>query len=306
MYARGAKLQHWIVQVVNQYGYIGIAFLVALENIFPPIPSEVILTFGGFMTTYTSLTYMGVVGFATIGSVLGAIVLYGLGRWIKPHNMEHFLKGRWGRVLRINKEDVSNASAWFSKHGRMAVFLGRFIPIVRSLVSILAGMAHANMASFLVLTTAGTFIWNAVLVYLGVLAGASWQKIVGYVGAYSIVIVLALVVLAAAAILIFYRRKGTRTLIKNETAISPEQKQAQALRKILPATGTSNLQQRVCKSVHDSTVGLPRGVFASVVQRPYLHRAHQYFVSSTTFELHRRPSPRRGAREPLKHVSLRA
>ena len=217
-------MQHWVAQVMNQYGYVGIAFLVALENIFPPIPSEVILTFGGFMTTYTSLTYIGVVGSATIGSLLGAIVLYGLGRWLKPHDMDRFLKGRWGRSLHINNGDVSKASAWFSRHGRLAVFLGRFIPIVRSLISIPAGMAHANIALFLALTTAGTFIWNAVLVYLGVLAGASWQKIAGYVGTYSTVFVLVLVVLAAAAILISYRRRRTRTRIQNEHEESSEHK----------------------------------------------------------------------------------
>ncbi|RIE08874.1 DedA family protein [Candidatus Cryosericum odellii] len=213
-------MQHWIVQVMNQYGYAGIAFLVALENIFPPIPSEVILTFGGFMTTYTSLTYIGVVLFATVGSVLGAIVLYGLGRWLKPANLERFLQGKWGKALHINEGDVSKATAWFSRHGRPAVFFGRFIPIVRSLISIPAGIVHANMARFLALTIAGTLGWNAVLVYLGVLAGASWQKIVGYVGTYSTVVVLVLVILAVTAIFLFYGRKQTR--IKNEHGVSQE------------------------------------------------------------------------------------
>lgn len=200
-------MQNWIIQIMNQFGYVGIAMLIAIENIFPPIPSEVILTFGGFMTTYTSMNIWGVIIFATIGSVLGAIVLYGVGRCFTPEKLEQWLDGKWGKILHFKKEDVTKATNWFSKRGKPTVFFCRFIPIVRSLISIPAGIARMNMITFLILTTAGTFIWNAVLVYMGVIAGASWEKIVSYMNTYSMIAVIVIVILAIIAGILFYRKR---------------------------------------------------------------------------------------------------
>ncbi len=200
-------MQNWIIQIMNTFGYAGIALLIAIENIFPPIPSEVILTFGGFMTTYTSMNIWGVIIFATIGSVVGAIVLYGIGRWLSPEKLERWLDGRLGKILHFKKEDVSRAADWFSKRGKPTVFFCRFIPIVRSLISIPAGIARMNMVIFLILTTVGTFIWNAVLVYLGAFAGTSWEKVVGYIGTYSMITVFAFVVLAFITAIVFYKKR---------------------------------------------------------------------------------------------------
>lgn len=200
-------MQDWIIQVMNQYGNIGIAMLIALENIFPPIPSEVILTFGGFLTTYTAMRVWGVITFATIGSLFGAIVLYSAGRWLSPEKLERWLDGRLGRILHLKKEDVSKAVSWFSKRGKPTVFFCRFIPIVRSLISIPAGIARMNIFVFLVLTTLGTFIWNTVLVYLGAFAGASWGKIAGYMDTYSTITLIVLGVVIIAAIAIFYVKR---------------------------------------------------------------------------------------------------
>lgn len=203
-------MQDWIIQIINQFGYVGILLLIAVENIFPPIPSEVILTFGGFMTTYTTMNIWGVILFATAGSVLGAIVLYGIGRWFTPKRLEQWLDSKWGKILHFKKDDVSKATNWFSKRGKSTVFFCRFIPIVRSLISIPAGIARMNIVNFLILTTVGTFIWNVVLVYLGAFTGASWEKIVGYMDTYSMIAVYAIVIIAAIAVIVFYKKRFSK------------------------------------------------------------------------------------------------
>ena len=129
-------MQNLIIALMNQFGYIGILFLIAFENIFPPIPSEVILTFGGFMTTYTKMTILGVVVWSTIGSILGGMVLYGIGRWLDKEKMFKIAEGQIGRVLHLNKQDIEKSENWFQRKGTITVFLCRFIPILRSLISI--------------------------------------------------------------------------------------------------------------------------------------------------------------------------
>ncbi|MEM1484242.1 DedA family protein [Oscillospiraceae bacterium PP1C4] len=200
-------MQNWIVEIMNQFGYIGILFLIAVENIFPPIPSEVILTFGGFMTTYSNMNVWGVIAVATVGSVLGAIILYGVGRLLSPERLECWLNGKIGRMLHFKAGDVTKACLWFEKRGKSTVFFCRCIPIVRSLISIPAGMARMGMWLFLLLTTAGSLVWNIILVYLGVVAGASWELIVGYMDTYSII---TLGVLCAAALVVaavFFKKR---------------------------------------------------------------------------------------------------
>ncbi len=210
-------MQDWIIQIMDQFGYWGIALLIAIENVFPPIPSEVILTFGGFMTTYTSLNIWLVALFATVGSVVGAIVLYGVGRILKPERLEKLLSGKVGRILRLKPEDVEKANRWFQKRGKATVFFCRFIPIVRSLISIPAGMSKMNMGIFLLLTTIGTSIWNIVLVSLGAFAGASWEKIAGYFDIYGKI---ALVIIAAAFLIfifLFYKNRMKKHEEKNKS-----------------------------------------------------------------------------------------
>jgi len=179
-------MQEWIINFMNQFGYFGIVLLIAIENIFPPIPSELILTFGGFMTTYTSMNIWLVILFATIGSVAGAIVLYSIGRLL-PRKKIEWIIGKWGHVLGLKKEDVKRAESWFIRRGTSTVFFCRFIPIVRSLISIPAGMAHVRREKFLLYTTIGTAIWNVVLVCLGAFAGAGWERIIQYTDVYSYV-----------------------------------------------------------------------------------------------------------------------
>lgn len=178
-------MQNWIIEVMNQFGYAGITVLIAIENIFPPIPSEVILTFGGFMTTYTDLSAWGVIISSTFGSFIGAIVLYGAGRRLSPEHLEKLIEGKVGQILHFKNEDILNAVEWFNSKGKSTVLFCRCIPVIRSVISVPAGMAKMKPGIFCILTIIGSFVWNTILVYLGVTAGASWSKITAVVGMYA-------------------------------------------------------------------------------------------------------------------------
>lgn len=195
----------WITDIMEQFGYFGISFLIFIENIFPPIPSEIILTFGGFMTTYSSLSILGVTVASTIGSVLGAIVLYGIGRLVDIKKLERIIS-KWGHILRLQMDDIQRADLWFSKYGSWAVFFCRFVPLIRSLISLPAGMTHMNFGLFLLLTTLGSAIWNIVLVYIGAILGESWESILTFLDIYSN-IVYVLIILMIIVIIIWFIRK---------------------------------------------------------------------------------------------------
>jgi membrane protein DedA with SNARE-associated domain len=199
-------MENWIINVMEQFGYFGILLLIMIENLFPPIPSEVILTFGGYMTTHTNLTVIGVILTSTIGSVAGAIILYGIGFLIDISRIEKIVE-KYGRILRLTKKDVHKANDWFAKYGAWTVFFCRFIPLIRSLISLPAGMAKMNFGVFLLLSTLGTFIWNAVLVSIGAAVGDSWDSIVGYMDVYSNIVYIGIAVLVVGFIILFIRKK---------------------------------------------------------------------------------------------------
>lgn len=181
-------MQEWIVQLTNTYGYFGILLLIFLENVFPPIPSEVILPFSGFLTTCTNMNVLGVIIYSSLGSVLGAIVLYGVGYALNQERLEKILDGRIGKILHFKKDNVEKTMAWFRRYGIATVFFCRCIPMVRSLISIPAGMTKMEMGKFLSFTLLGSLIWNTALISLGAWAGSSWGMISGYIAMYSDII----------------------------------------------------------------------------------------------------------------------
>ncbi|MCM3439898.1 DedA family protein [Metabacillus halosaccharovorans] len=199
-------MENWLMSVMENYGYVGIMLLIALENIFPPIPSEVILTFGGFMTTTTNLSITGVVIASTIGSVIGAGVLYFIGLQLDVERLDKIVE-KWGHILRLTKKDVHKADAWFDKYGPWTVFFCRFVPLIRSLISIPAGMSNMKLGLFFLLTTLGTLIWNIVLVYLGASVGSSWEAIVEKMDIYSDVVYVILALLAIAFVIFFIKTR---------------------------------------------------------------------------------------------------
>ena len=197
-------MQEIIISFMDQFGYLGIMLLVALENVFPPIPSEVILAFGGFMTTYTSLHVVGVIISATIGSVVGAIILYFIGKLLNKERLISIVSGKVGKILRLKPKDIEKADKWFDERGNVAVFFCRFVPIVRSLISIPAGMSDMPIRSFLLFTTIGTLIWNTVLVILGSKMGENWTKIVDFISEYASITLVVLVIGFIAFVAWFY------------------------------------------------------------------------------------------------------
>ncbi|MGE7764987.1 DedA family protein [Peribacillus sp. NPDC096540] len=201
-------MENWITEFMDNFGYVGIFLLIALENIFPPIPSEVILTFGGFMTTTTNMTIVGVVIASTLGSVAGAVVLYGIGLLIDVKRIEKFV-GRWGHIFRLTVTDVHKANSWFDKYGAWTVFFCRLVPLIRSLISIPAGMSHMSFWLFLLYTASGTLIWNVILVNVGAAVGSSWENIVGYMDIYSNIVYAIFVLLFILFVgLILRRNRG--------------------------------------------------------------------------------------------------
>lgn len=199
-------MQAWIVEVMGKYGYFGIFMLILLENIFPPIPSEVILTFGGFMTTKTSMGVVGVIGMATLGSVDGAVILYGIGSIL---NEERMIKiAMKYKILRIKPEDIEKTMNWYRKYEYKTVFFCRMIPIVRSLISIPAGIGKMPLLPFIVLTTIGSLIWNTILVCAGAVLGEAWESILTYLDLYSNFVFLAISI--GGGILALYSMKMKR------------------------------------------------------------------------------------------------
>ncbi|SOC41895.1 DedA family protein [Ureibacillus acetophenoni] len=202
-------MESWITNIMEDFGYIGVFLLIMLENIFPPIPSEVILTFGGYMTTQSDLTIVGVVIASTLGSVAGAIALYDIGRIVGIKRIGRFVD-KWGRFLRLTNEDIYKANDWFKKYGVWTVFFCRFVPLIRSLISLPAGMSKMNFWLFLVLTTVGTFIWNIVLITLGSKVGENWDAIVAYMDTYSNIAYALIALIGIVFFIWLFRRKANR------------------------------------------------------------------------------------------------
>lgn len=195
-------MEQFVISIMNQYGYFGIFFLIFVENIFPPIPSEVVLLFGGFMTTYSKLSVTFMVLFSTLGSVAGAIVLYYIGKILNKDRLKKIVAGKIGKVLRLKVNDIEKAVCWFDTKGNKTIFFCRFIPVVRSLISIPAGMSEMSMSKFLLYTFAGSSIWNTVLLIIGNRVGNNWKDILYIMNQYSHIVLILLIL--ALIIFLFY------------------------------------------------------------------------------------------------------
>lgn len=209
-------MQEFILAMMDQFGYLGVFSLIAIENIFPPIPSEVILLFGGFMTTYTTLNIIGMIIASTLGSLIGAIVLYYIGKIFNKERLKKIISGKIGKILRLKNSDIDKADHWFDTKGNKTVFFCRFIPIVRSLISIPAGMSEMPMFKFLLYTIFGSLIWNTVLIVLGSIVGNNWTSILNIFDTYSHIILVLLVIIFIVGVYIFYRKKSKN---ENKTVI---------------------------------------------------------------------------------------
>lgn len=189
-------LSGWVTDVIDRLGYWGLAFLVALENVFPPIPSEIILPWAGFLTGQGKMNYLLAVIAATIGSLLGALALYAVGYYLGERRVRWVIV-HWGKWLGFKDEDVDKADDWFDRFGGIAVMTGRVIPIVRSLISIPAGLRKMPMTTFALYTTLGSLAWNSVLIGAGWVLGDNWDRVQQYVGYLQWLVIIAVLILAA-------------------------------------------------------------------------------------------------------------
>lgn len=188
-------MNNFIISIMNKYGYIGILFLITVENIFPPIPSEVILTLGGFMTSKDDVTMslFGVIMYSTFGSMLGAIILYYVGFIFNKDRLLKIVRSKVGRVLCLKESDIIKSDNSFNNNGDLTVLYSRFVPILRSLISIPAGVNRMKFSIFLIYTFIGSLIWNTVLVSLGKLVGENYMVVAGIFSKYSKVVLVLLI-----------------------------------------------------------------------------------------------------------------
>ncbi|MET9759477.1 DedA family protein [Streptomyces sp. NPDC006372] len=195
----------WAADLVDTMGGPGAGLAIALENLFPPLPSEVILPLTGFAAGQGVLTLASALFWTTLGSVAGAVVLYWIGMLFGPERMHAI----WAKLPLVKASDLERTEQWFAKHGTKAVFLGRMVPIFRSLVSVPAGVERMPLPVFVMLTTLGSLIWNSTLVMAGYWLGDQWEVVENYVGIFSKV-VLVLVVVAVAAYVVVRLRGSNR------------------------------------------------------------------------------------------------
>jgi membrane protein DedA with SNARE-associated domain len=190
------SLSDWVVDVIDAIGYLGVALLVALENLFPPIPSEIVLPFAGFTSGRGEANFFGMVAAATVGSLVGAWVLYLVAAWIGPVRLRA-LFARFEKVLRIKPQDLDRAEGWFDRHSRVAVLICRCVPLIRSLVSIPAGFRRMSPLWFTIFTVIGSLVWNTALIGAGHLLGERWKETESVVSVFQY-LVIGVIVLAVA------------------------------------------------------------------------------------------------------------
>ena len=210
----------WTVAIMETLGPLGVGFLVFLDNIFPPIPSELVLPLAGFTASRGQLSLVLAIVFATIGSVVGALVLYAVGRWIGLDRIVRIAV----KMPFVDVADVHKTIAWFDRHGDKAVFFGRMIPIFRSLISIPAGMRAMPMLKFLLLTAAGSTIWNTILIVAGFYLGENWSIVETYAGYFqTLVIVVVAVAVVAWVVLKVRKRRRQRATGTHDSDFEREQ-----------------------------------------------------------------------------------
>ncbi|PZX15277.1 membrane protein DedA with SNARE-associated domain [Palleronia aestuarii] len=184
---------NWIASLVGQWGYPGIAFLMFAENVFPPIPSELIMPLAGFTAAQGAISLWGAIVAGTIGSLAGALLWFYIGRWVGTERLQRWA-GRYGRLLTMTPGDVAAADRWFDRHGGKAVLIGRLVPGVRTLISVPAGISGMSLGRMLVYSAVGTALWTAFLTFAGYLLEGQYEKVSAWVNPVSDIIVAALVI----------------------------------------------------------------------------------------------------------------
>lgn len=197
--------EHWIPQVMQQWSYLGIAFLMFIENVFPIIPSEVFMPLVGFTVSQGQIAFFPAVFAGVVGTILGAYPWYYVGKWVNEERLEH-IADRYGKWVGISAKDIHRANHWFDKHGGQAVFICRMIPVLRTLISIPAGINEMPLMAFTLYSIVGTVIWVGALMAAGYKLGHHYEEVANYLAPFSKVIVIIL----AVALLVWIGRKLIR------------------------------------------------------------------------------------------------
>ena len=190
------SLATFVTDLVESLGYPGVALLVAVENVFPPIPSEVVLPLAGFVAGRGDASLIGMIIAATIGSVVGAWALYGIAAAIGEARLHGFVV-RFGRWFGLKEADLVRAEEWFDRRATTAVLLGRCIPLIRSIVSIPAGFRRMEPVRFTLLTALGSAVWNTALMVAGAILGDRWEEVGSVVGLLQAVVIIVIIALLA-------------------------------------------------------------------------------------------------------------
>ncbi|REK90429.1 DedA family protein [Streptomyces inhibens] len=200
----GSTAPGWITDLMDALGAPGAGLAIAAENLFPPLPSEVILPLAGFAASGGSMHLASALAWTTLGSVIGALALYGVGALLGRERTVAIA----ARLPLVRVSDIEKTERWFQRHGTKAVFFGRMIPLFRSLISIPAGIERMPIPVFLALTTLGSLIWNAIFVLAGYLLGEKWEEVTGFVDVYSKVVLAAAALAVAAFVSVRVSRRG--------------------------------------------------------------------------------------------------
>ena len=183
-----SSLATWVQDVIEQLGYLGVALLVVLENIFPPIPSEIVLPFAGFVAQQGSDSVVLMILAATVGSVIGALIMYWIAAIIGDERLHAFTR-KFGKWVQIREADLTRAEEWFDRHAMSAVLVGRCVPLIRSVVSIPAGFRRMKLIPYIAYTFLGSLVWNILLVGAGALLGENWERVGSYIGVFQWIVI---------------------------------------------------------------------------------------------------------------------
>lgn len=184
-----ATLGSWAIATIDTLGYGGLVFLMALESMIVPLPSELVMPFAGFLVADGKMSAVGVVLSSSLGSVIGSLISYYLGKYGGVAAVHRF-----GKYLLLDEEDLAKTQAWFSRRGSATIFIGRFVPVVRHLISIPAGMGNMRLRIFLIYTLFGATLWNSFLAYLGFILGQRWEEVRHYSEYFSFAVLGILVI----------------------------------------------------------------------------------------------------------------
>lgn len=206
-------VRFWIQEIMTALGYPGIALIMLAENLFPPIPSELVMPLAGFLVAQGQFNFLGAIAAGTTGSVLGAVILYYIGRIAGEPLVRPFFRN-YGKWFLLSEADLDRALSVFGRHGDVMVFTGRVIPLIRSLISLPAGMHRMPMGRFLLLTTVGSALWTTLLTVAGYILGANWGRVVEFISDYQKVVLAAL----ALGVLYFVVRRVLELRARRQVA----------------------------------------------------------------------------------------